>query len=499
MSIFSKRHVNYLPGWLLIGALLTGLAALLAWISPLFGYAYELEDLPALPLAGGLVFAGALYLCLLPLINKSLSLDLAVQRKLLAVIILLGSVMRALLLWSEPALEDDYQRYLWDGAVTAHGLNPYALAPRDAAKQPPASSWYRLAAQSGVIKERINHSYLKTIYPPVAQGAFALAHLIKPWSLIAWRLVCLAGEAATLMVLLLLLRDCGRSPLWLALYWWNPVVIKELMNSAHMEAIVTPFILAAFALAIRRHLLPATFALGLAMGAKIWPALLAPLLWRQILNRPIYLAACVALLAAMAGLAALPPVIGGIDNTSGFVAYAQRWKTGSALFPQIEALTGWLFATVHLPANWVAISTRTALAGVYGLIILALVWRPVGACRKTGTTAPAWSNNTFGARDLMQRGAVATAALFLLSPSQFPWYSIWFAPFLCFLPSIGLMAITALIPLYYTAFYFIAIEQKDVFRNGIVWIIWLPLWSALLTELWWYATAWRRWGARMNA
>ncbi len=496
--VFSARLI--LTSWIGVGTVLLLLAALLAWASPLFSYDYDLNDLPALPLAAGLSFAGLIFLVLLPLIRTSLLQPPKQQRRILIVILAFGVILRALLMWSEPALEDDYQRYMWDGAVTANGLNPYARSPSDAAKQPPGSLERDLVEQSAPVHERINHAYLKTIYPPVTQGAFALAYLIKPWSLIAWRLVVLIGEGATLGLLLLLLREAGRSPLWLALYWWNPVVVKELINSAHMEAIVTPFVLAAFLAAIRGRLLASTTALGFAMGAKIWPAMLAPLIWRSAVSKPKVLAFCVLLLGALAVLWALPPWLGGIDKTSGFVAYAQRWKTGSALFPQIEALAHWLLSLAGLPTSWAPLGARGVLAAVFGLVVLALAWRPISgtASGSTGNISHAWltpsAGNPAAALDLMRRAGLAVAVLLLLSPSQFPWYSIWLAPFLCFMPSIGLLVITALIPLYYTAFYFIAIDQKEVFRNSITWIIWLPVWTMLLGEIYWRRTAWRRWG-----
>ncbi len=510
-----------LASWIGVGTVLSLLAALLAWASPLFSYDYDLKDLPALPLAAGLSFAGLIFLILLPLIRTSLLQPPKQQRRILMVILAFGVILRALLLWSEPALEDDYQRYMWDGAVTANGLNPYARSPKDAAKQPPGSLARDLVEQSAPVHERINHAYLKTIYPPVTQGAFALAYLIKPWSLIAWRLVVLLGEGATLGLLLLLLREAGRSPLWMALYWWNPVVVKELINSAHMEAIVTPFVLAAFLAAIRGRLLASTTALGFAMGAKIWPAMLAPLIWRSAVSKPKVLAFCVLLLAALAVLWALPPWLGGIDKTSGFVAYAQRWKTGSALFPQIEALAHWLLRLAGLPTSWAPLGARGVLAAVFGLAVLALAWRPISGTASGSTSGSAsisgggstgslgsaegivhinhaWltpsAGNPAAALDLMRRAGLAVAVLLLLSPSQFPWYSIWLAPFLCFMPSIGLLVITAMIPLYYTAFYFIAIDQKEVFRNSITWIIWLPVWTMLLGEIYWRRTAWRRWG-----
>jgi len=475
--------------WLAVGITLTALAAMLASFSHLFSYDYTLAQLPALSLAAGMVAAGLVYLNLYWIIGKSADLAPADRRRLLILIIAFGILMRGLLLWSEPALEDDYQRYLWDGAVVASGLSPYAQSPSQAAKAPAGSVLRKLVRQSAPVYERINHPMLKTIYPPVSEAAFALAHLIKPWSLLAWRVVCLAGEALTLWLLLLLLRETGRSPVWLALYWWNPVVVKELINSAHMEAILTPFILAAFYLAIKQRIFSATAALAMAMGAKLWPVMLAPLLWRQFLAtasrgaksqssrtaRSGAVLVSALLLVLMAVIWALPEYLGGFDQRSGLLAYAERWKTGSAIFPQIEMFTGWLLNFADLPAGWTPLAARALATAVIGLIVLALSWRPI--------------KNPL---DLMARGGLAIAALLLLAPSQFPWYAIWLIPFLCFMPSPGLLAITALIPLYYVSFHYIALDQKQTFSNSVVWFIWLPVWALLIGEICWRATSWRR-------
>ena len=74
------------------------------------------------------------------------------------------------------------------------------------------------------------------------------------------------------------------------------------------------------------------------------------------------------------------------------------------------------------------------------------------------------------------------AALVLLSPAQFPWYAVWFAPFLAFRPWTGFLLLTATFPLYYLDFYFIGRDQPEIFTGWIVWIIWLPVWCALAIE-----------------
>jgi hypothetical protein len=84
----------------------------------------------------------------------------------------------------------------------------------------------------------------------------------------------------------------------------------------------------------------------------------------------------------------------------------------------------------------------------------------------------------------MARAGLVTAALFLLTPSQFPWYAIWMLPFVIFRPWLGLLAVTALIPIYYVSFHFQAQESYAVFRDRIVWLIWMPVWILLAAEGW---------------
>lgn len=444
-----------LSGWIVVGALLLALSAALTIASPLFGYAYDVPDMPVFWLAGGMGLAGLLCLTLTKLIRASDGLSTDAARHLLWAMLAAGLAMRLVLFASEPALEDDYQRYLWDGAVAAHGLNPYAASPEAAkAAMPEISTLGRLALESNSTLERVNHPHLRTIYPPVTQGVFALSHWLAPWSLTGWRTVILIFDVATIAVLLLLLHDLGRSPLWAALYWWNPIVLKELFNAAHMEAIVLPLVLGGLALAIRKRPVAATVSLTMAAGAKIWPLILLPLVWRQVLDAPRKLAAAITLTAAACAVFAWPILSAGIDPTSGFVAYAAKWKTNSALFPLIEQMSGPFLARSLVVAG----------------LALILGWQ----CR----------NPASDAKDILRKALIVVAALFLLSPAQFPWYYLWVLPLLCLFPVPGLLALTATLPLYYTAFYFLPRGTYETFSQGIVWLIWLPVWGLLL------------WGAR---
>jgi alpha-1,6-mannosyltransferase len=451
--------------WFLGGLLAIAFGVALTLFSPRFGYAYEVGAMPVLWLAAGLVLAGLVYcLCLPQLIADSLSCDPREVRLIVAGMVAAGLAARLVLFTSEPILEDDYQRYLWDGAVTASGGNPYALSPKEALAQ--GGGLCELAREGGEIVRRINHPELRTVYPPVTQAAFALAHLIGPWSLTAWRSVILLFDLATLALVLLLLREAGRSPLWSALYWWNPIVIKELLNSAHMEAVVLPFVLLALWLSLRRRPLASVSSLAFAVGTKLWPMLLLPLLvrWYGQADRRMFVNAAV-LFAAIVAALAIPLWLDGLDRQSGSAAYFSSWQTGSALFPVLER-------AVAMPLSWLALPSE--MAGLVARGIIAL-WLAVIALRVSLRPVE-------NADDLLGRASLVVAAVILLSPAQFPWYAVWFAPFLAFRPWAGFLLLAATLPLYYLDFYFIGRGQPEIFTDAIVWIIWVPVWAALAFE-----------------
>ena len=104
--------------------------------------------------------------------------------------------------------------------------------------------------------------------PEDYQGAFALAHVLGPWSLVAWRLVVCALDLATLALVVAILRKLKLPVLRSIVYWWNPLVVKELFNSAHMDVIVLPFVLGAVLLSMHRKLIWAAACLALGVGTK---------------------------------------------------------------------------------------------------------------------------------------------------------------------------------------------------------------------------------------
>jgi hypothetical protein len=455
-----------LAGWAALGLLVAAFGGALTLASAEFGYAHDVAQMPVAPLAAGLVAAGLVFCFVLPpLIRLSAAADTESVRLLTMGIVVAGLAARLTLLASEPILEDDYQRYLWDGAVTASGENPYAISPQDARRRGDGTTLGRLAAEAGPVVRRINHPEIRTIYPPVAQAAFALAHSIRPFRLSSWRSLLLLCDLATLALILALLGETGRSPLWSALYWWNPLVIKELFNSAHMDAVVLPFVLLAVLLAARGRRIASVASLAFAAGAKVWPVLLLPLVLRPLIAQPFKLACALLIFGALGVLLAAPIVLGGLDASSGLAAYFAAWQTNSALFPALKQAAIAFLGPLGLPEAAAGASVRAAIGLTLAGLAIGLSLEPLRS-----------------ADDLVGRASVLVAGLVLLSPAQFPWYVVWFAPFLAFRPWAGFLVLTATAPLYYMSFYFTAAGEPEVFTRYVVWIIWVPVWAALILE-----------------
>jgi len=445
--------------WSGAGLALIGAAALLAQISDQFGYDADVIDMPVPFLLVILIGAGAIYLSLAWWMKTTVRDNQATPAAPIIWIVRAGVLMRVAFFGTQPILEDDYNRYLWDGAVTAHGLNPYTHSPFDAADGHSGNEKLDLLAKdAGPILERINYPKLRTVYPPVAEAFFALAHWLKPWSLDAWRAILLAGDFAILGLIALLLQATGRPMAWTALYWWNPLLVKELHNSAHMDILVTLPVLAALCLAIKHRTVWSAAAVAVGIGAKLWPVIVLPTLLRPWLQRPRVLMPAIAVAGLGAAALLAPIALTKLDGSSGFVAYGSKWQANDALFRGLEWLCLHAAAVLDLTeATGKLIARALAFAALLGVVAY-VNKRPVD-----------------GAADMSWRVFVTVTALYLLSPTQFPWYYVWLAPLLPLFPVSGLLLLTMTLPLYYAYFYLAPRDMEHLFHYGVVLIIWLPV------------------------
>lgn len=429
-----------------------------------FGYQFELIDMPIVQFTLVYIVLGLLCAFALPLMIRQTP-EMS-QKSLLFFILVIAVLLRLGLQGVPSVLEDDYNRYLWDGAVTVSGLNPYSYSPEQIlGLREEGGIFDVLIKQSNGIFGLINHPEFSTVYPPIAQAVFAFSYWISPFNLDALRLVLFVLDIGCMALILLILQQLGKPLLWVVLYAWNPLVIKEISNSVHMEPILMLPVLATVYLVLKQRLIFASGTLAIAAGVKIWPALLIVVIWRELLVIPKKLIYSGMVFVIILCLMVAPILLTGLSETSGFVAFGGQWQASSAVY----LISEW--AAYLLTPYWVEDYIDIPLVSrLFLAVILLSVIAFVCFKKARDETYVVW------------RMFIITASIYLLAPSHTPWYFIWVVPFLCLFPSRGLLLAGALIPAHYVFFHFSARGLSEVYQTGIVWLIWCPVWALLLYD-----------------
>ncbi len=455
----TSNKSNFIIG--LSGIILLFCFSLIVYISPDFSKSIAEVQKPVLFLVAILVFSGAVYLFT---IFKTPRTDL--KKNQLIWVIGIGIILRVLMLFSAPILEDDYYRYLWDGAVTANGINPYMYSPEEVLGGTGIpTELSELAEESGEIIHGINHPDVRTIYPPIAQAFFALSYWLDSWSLISWKLILIVFDLATLSLIFNALGILKLPSSYLIIYWWNPLLLKEIFNSAHLDVLVFPFVLSAIIMASQNRYIRSTVTLIIGMGIKLWPVFLLPILLRPIISKPKELLSALVVAAISIGILFLPIYLSGLDNSSGFIAYGQSWQNNDSAFRILIYISELSLNLLHYETFHKYTVARFL---VIALIAIWIAYITLG--------------KTFKNEDLFKKSLLIIAFVFLISPTQFPWYYTWLIPFLAIKPRFSLLLLTALLPMYYLRYYFEPRGEIEIFTNLIVWVEFVPVWILLIWE-----------------
>lgn len=293
--------------------------------------------------------------------------------------------------------DDDAWRYLWDGHVLANGGNPYLHPPFDPALDELVDAPGRGARPVwGDIRENVNHPNVPTVYPPLAQGLFALAHRLAPGSLLALKLLLVGFDLLAAVFVALALKDLGRPPALVLLYLWNPLVIKAFAGSAHVDGLVVAGLAGTIWLLLRGRRNLAGLAFASAVLAKLLPLVLLPLVARRLGPRGTVVAG----LALAAGYA--PFLAPGMFD--GLVAFGGQWRFNGGIFLALAAC----LAPFLEQADRVA---RILCGGA------ALAW----------SARVAWLDD--GRPESFPAGAASVlGVLLVLGPAVMPWYVTWLVP-----------------------------------------------------------------------
>ena len=319
--------------------------------------------------------------------------------RLLVIALVLAAAFRVPLAAPRVGADNDMVRYLYDGRLQRLGYNPFEVVPADPAV---AGTHTEETAKMPSIRAR-------TPYPAAAQLFFrGVVTIWESSRAMKWALV--ACDLLTIWVLIAWLRDTRRSR-WLALlYAWNPLVILEVAHSGHIDALGALWIaISAWMLSTGRGMRAAvTFVL--AVATKLLPIVLVPLYWKRIRVRDAAVATLV--LAALyypfrsAGL--LP--LGAVPNVVAFIRF-----------------NGPIF-------KWLALTFDPQKAAAVALL--------------AGLGVAAWMRFRRGAGD-PAAWAWPMAVSLAAAPVIYPWYLLYFTPFLLTRATLPLIVWTySVLPVY---------------------------------------------------
>lgn len=475
---------------------------------------------------------------------------------LLLLIVSMAIGFRVVMGFTPPILEIDFYRYMWDGKVSVAGVSPYRYSPQqiiDAGGPGPKAKGVSpdleklvdlslASAANHEILTRVHFAQHTTIYPPVSQVVFYLVGQVTPAEAstssqtLVMRAMLVAFDLGTIFVLLLILRAVGRHPAWLIAYAWNPLVVKEISNSIHLDSIAIFFMMLAILFVIQARTQsggrkPATFgglSLGLAVGAKLFPVVIAPAIAVALLKygKPKVVLFSVAFLATtsvvlypmLSKYEGSPPtdlevvetlspedrslrlleqasdmatqepnsVAENSTNKDGLTSFLSSWRMNDVIFSTVYHN----LKPIDDPQNeyWYVVVPNEVRQQIENSAIADVTENPAFLLTRIATLAAfaiiylCFLPRFHGGNDL----DVLAGLLFLLfsflmlQPTVNPWYWVWAIPLTCFSSRWGWIGVSAILTIYYTRFFFDTSELAftvnqhtylgvDIFDHFVVW------------------------------
>ena len=424
-----SKYLNSKIIWIFLGAGVILYALYILFVSHTLTYDAHPTDKQKILFVAQRILIGVLFFLAIININK-----IPIKETWIAWIIFTGLFARLILIPSAPILEDDFYRYLWDGAVTANEFNPYVFSPQDVIekKADVPAKFLNLAEESGNVIQKINHPKIKTIYPALSQIIFAVSYYVFPWSVTGWKFLLLIGDIFLLFFLIKILRELELPISFVAIYWLNPVVLHEFFNTGHYDLFALLFTAISIYYFLRNEFVTSSITLVLAVGFKLWPVLILPIFLRKLINQKWKLFSSILAFSVFVTVIFIPVFRAGLDANQGLMKYAANWINNAAFYTLLKdgiELFTTTFKIYYVCADCVA---RWITGGIILLVLLLLIRKSV-------------NDN----HDLMNKILLIIAVSFLISPTQFPWYYTWLILPLVFSPKFSLLMYAFLIPLYH--------------------------------------------------
>ncbi len=289
-----------------------------------------------------LVFTGAYALFLF----GSWSMD---ESNHIAWILGIAVLVRLFLLPNIPLLSDDYYRYIWDGQLSASGLNPFLYKPADLISKPDfvlMDSTYTQNLYSG-----LNSPAYHTVYPPLLQFIFKQAAIWGGanigYNTVILRLWIILAELGTLFFLYQYVLDKGLKPKLVLLYALNPLVLVEFTANLHAEVYVVLGISMMLWASTKVQLgqvwalMPYVLGAGIAIGTKLIPVVFVPFVIMALPKNIYKIWAALGIL--ICSTLTIWPLYNALAQTgSSFSLYFTHFEYNASLYYLLRAAGYWI-------------------------------------------------------------------------------------------------------------------------------------------------------------
>jgi hypothetical protein len=302
-----------------------------------------------------------------------------------------------------PIGSDDYYRYLWDGKVQTHGINPYKYAPEDTALN---------SLHSITLPGLINYPDMKSIYPPLSQIIFYFAYLIGGESFTGIKVFLLLSDLLSLWGILLILKKLMLPYKNILLYALCALPVFQLFIDGHLDGLGLPlFIFTIYFYLDKRKLLSLVF-LSASICIKPMGLILIPIFFF-----------CEKGIKSKLEVIIVPALICTL-------AYIPYLFTGSPFQALLRFTENWTFNGIifNILDTFYKDNQHTRL--ICGIIFL-IMYLPV----------------ILSKQDLITKIYLSIFLLFIFSPVVHPWYLTWLAVLLPFIPRWSGLAYVSLISL----------------------------------------------------
>jgi hypothetical protein len=493
----------------------------LAWYAQSFPY----EKQPGRPIVSVVVLSWIASAIALAAVFVGLKVCSS-RRWLAGTIIFFAVAFRLILIFSNPILEVDFYRYLWDGIAANQGVSPYKFSP-DEILNSTASNPELLRLQSFIaehpaaetIVSRVHFEKYTTLYPPVSQIAFRITTALIPDSasvsmhIVSIKLMLVLFDIGVILCLAWLIAVLERHPAWLIAYAWNPLVLKEIANGGHLDSIAIFFFTAGVAVflwiakqietrkqedvgqADTHKALGWTSAvsgglIGLGIGAKLFPVVVVPALglfmWTKSGAKHAFVFGLSCLLVSVFVLwpmfdqqnRSAPPSTESAaplgTTNDGLAVFVTHWRMNDAIFSffyqNVEYDWGgkdpawYVFVPNETRTEWCAKLAEVKWAnGNPAYFVARIVTVVLFAVFYFWTLLKI--RKTESADDLAGWLFLIMGVFFFLQPTQNPWYWLWAMPLVCFAKNRGWLFVSTALFVYYMRFCFEEAGQSYSFLS----------------------------------